>query len=997
MFPSFLPRLKHRSLSFLVILLFACHAHAITLVKDGRPAARIVIAADAPASVKFAASELQNYIQQSSGAKLDISNDPATDNTIANIFLGDCDQAKAAGFDVSKLVADGSLRGVVNGNLHILGRDQPCSAESWDNGIPPADVMWTEHGTLNGVYELLENCLGVHWYLPGDIGQVVPAHTTIEVPDARAIDQPVFTDRWFVSADFLYYHNKNAKDFPDAKDYVSDTRDIYKWIMRLRWSTQVTVQGSHSVHFLDYARRFGKDHPEWFAQRPNGERDIQTSRGAYLCWSQPGLVDEMILDTKAFYAGEPSSSRGIKDWNRNRFGRYFMIDPNDGYPGCSCELCTKARAEHPDADYSEIIFSDIARIANAVNDIPGARITTLAYPPKLLPPQTVKLPSNVSVRLCIAGPNGIFRPLANQKQMQLMKDWSKRLDGDLTLWTYSNAPEYQHPIFGGAVQTLPHAFAQFLHDSRPYIKGMFYQNGQSTQTNRNLDTYVAMKLLWNPDQNVDQLLSEYHQQLYGPAADAVGRFYQRLEADWKTISTFHPEPAENLTWYDRQPATASRIELWEKVLNADELKHLDELLRQAEQSAASGDQPVYTRRVALLRQWTYGTMLSYRGQFIEELGSRDRAGVIAHRTTMPSEASGLPPPAAWKVPWQSMVSVSAKHPTEVGGRFKVLYDADFLYLLAQLDEPLMDRSATAADRKDDDTDLWHDNDIEIMIDPHDKDGTTYQLMVNDRGRLADLQQKFGLQSVAWNSGAKLRAKTIDSGWTVQLAIPLASLGLTDTARQPSFGFNVVRHRSIRDQADQFYGWCPLAKLGRWNDPVLWGTIRFENSAGESDEQIINGNMEKGGDPKKGEIIADWVIPKNSRSFVTLDEQVKAGGGRSARIHHDQPESTAIMQYLPNLKPDTTYRLRCQVKTKDVQGAETDPADSGVYLQFFAPGFNRFTPSPALRGDNDWRTVELTIKTAATFPENPVMYLRLWLRNAGGTAWFDDISIMEVSR
>ena len=105
---------------------------AAVLVKDHQPQARIVVADDAPASVRFAASELQSYLQKSTGAVLPIGGTPAADEGVVNIYLGDSPQARAAGFDVSTLVADGSMRGVVDGDLFILGRDQPCAGGDWN-------------------------------------------------------------------------------------------------------------------------------------------------------------------------------------------------------------------------------------------------------------------------------------------------------------------------------------------------------------------------------------------------------------------------------------------------------------------------------------------------------------------------------------------------------------------------------------------------------------------------------------------------------------------------------------------------------------------------------------------------------------------------------------------------------------------------------------------------------------------------------------------------
>ena len=38
-------------------------------------------------------------------------------------------------------------------------------------------------GTLLGVYEVLEDYLGVRWLWPGDLGTYVPRRNTIVIPD----------------------------------------------------------------------------------------------------------------------------------------------------------------------------------------------------------------------------------------------------------------------------------------------------------------------------------------------------------------------------------------------------------------------------------------------------------------------------------------------------------------------------------------------------------------------------------------------------------------------------------------------------------------------------------------------------------------------------------------------------------------------------------------------------------------------------------------------
>ena len=59
----------------------------------------------------------------------------------------------------------------------------------------------------------------------------------------------------------------------------------------------------------------------------------------------------------------------------------------------------------------------------------------------------------------------------------------------------------------------------------------------------------------------------------------------------------------------------------------------------------------------------------------------------------------------------------------------------------------------------------------------------------------------------------------------------------------------------------------------------------------------------------------------------------------------------LYYYLPTLKPATTYRFRCRIKTEDIHAGVT-PTLNGVHIHFAAPGFNQHAPDPALRGTRD---------------------------------------------
>ena len=133
----------------------------IVLIRDGKPLARIVMAEGCPAVAKEAATELQRYLQQMSGAKLPITNVPSPDEP--NIYVGS--GARASGPDLSgtDLGPDGYVVRTIGDDLVLAGA-QPYSS-------------------LYAVYHLLERHLDCGFFEDGD---QVPQRQTIEVP---AIDE----------------------------------------------------------------------------------------------------------------------------------------------------------------------------------------------------------------------------------------------------------------------------------------------------------------------------------------------------------------------------------------------------------------------------------------------------------------------------------------------------------------------------------------------------------------------------------------------------------------------------------------------------------------------------------------------------------------------------------------------------------------------------------------------------------------------------------------
>src|SRR5262245_20272524 len=139
----------------LLTLVLATHALAgFTIADKGRSRYSIVIAADAIPSERYAAEELQRYLERISGAKLPIVTD-GEKTARYEILLGDSAhlrKLRTTAVDFNKLGSDGFTLRTVGNHLVIAG------------GKP--------RGTLYGVYALLEEKLGVRWFTP-ELG-VVP-------------------------------------------------------------------------------------------------------------------------------------------------------------------------------------------------------------------------------------------------------------------------------------------------------------------------------------------------------------------------------------------------------------------------------------------------------------------------------------------------------------------------------------------------------------------------------------------------------------------------------------------------------------------------------------------------------------------------------------------------------------------------------------------------------------------------------------------------------
>src|SRR5262249_35110320 len=149
-------------------------------------------------SESYAATELQQYLEKITGAKLPIITDAARAGS-REILLGDNAHVRKLGLKLApeKLGTDGFTIQTAGKRLVIFG------------GKP--------RGTLYGVYTLLEEQLGVRWFTP-EI-EFVPRTNRLSLPRLNTIQVPalesreVFWTEMLRDADFAARHRLNGNHY----------------------------------------------------------------------------------------------------------------------------------------------------------------------------------------------------------------------------------------------------------------------------------------------------------------------------------------------------------------------------------------------------------------------------------------------------------------------------------------------------------------------------------------------------------------------------------------------------------------------------------------------------------------------------------------------------------------------------------------------------------------------------------------------------------------
>lgn len=567
----------------------------------------IVIAPDVSKSTRFAAEELRDFLTNSfCGAEVVIATNANDD--VAHIFVGASEWATRAGFVTNALGRDAFMLGADGRNVYIVGRDD-AKVDTRHSIYSPNTGVWDqlhEHATLFGVYEFLESYVGVRMYFPGELGTIVPKVSSIDVPNGVRIVAPDCIARdysWW--SDGVYFEGEK----PDS--HLLPARKVQ--YQRNRMQTQY-IPCCHGQNGFNLLKRFGKSHPEYFVQNPDGSRRTSQSISfaGHLCHSSKAW-DEIYRDILSYARGESPDVRGAAvngRWAIMAFRRPWVdVMPQDGFQPCQCAECRGAYKTNELHYATELIWGRTVELANKLKTAaPDIRITQMAYTPYRRIPD-FDIPDNVDVMVAEGGPWTVDDAASLSNQTAEIRGWAEKLGHPVWIWTYPNKFGKMAKTAFAVPNPTPRSYVRYYSHVSPWIFGVYAENENDRWFYNYLSNYAFGKFCWNKCVDIEAILDEHFRLMFGAAAQPMAEFVREMESIW--VGKVAGRVVDGAL--GPVPQRPSEYDLFTSIYSPDVIAHWRrDFIGKARAYVADGS--IEARRIDL-----------YEREFIEPLASRAKA------------------------------------------------------------------------------------------------------------------------------------------------------------------------------------------------------------------------------------------------------------------------------------------------------------------------------------------------------------------------------------
>ncbi len=507
------------------IKFFAGERREYSLFNRGKTDYRIVIGTEASESEQWAATELQKYLSQISGADFNIVDDKSdiSDREIVVGYNKHSQKLLGENYSQQDTTDESFTYKNVDSNIVLIGGAQ--------------------RGTMYAIFTFLEKEFGIRWYTP----------KVTSVPKRNSY-----------SFDYLWHNEKPT---------LRVRNDFYFEAFDSEWAAHNKINGAmgyrkqhggvegywavHTFYQLMPPSEFYKEHPEYYSLI-DGKR---VHDHAQLCITNPDVLDIITERLK----------KKIKE---NPTNLIYSVSQNDWRNPCQCDKC-RAIVQKEKSESGAMVWF-VNQVAERIEkDHPDKFVGTLAYQYTRKPPENITPRDNVVIRLCsieCCFAHDLESCPENQAFMDDMKGWSS-IAPHLYIWDYVvNFSHYIMPYPNFAVLQ-PNIKAFINNNSIGIMEQAAYQSrgGELAE----LRAYLLAKLLWNVDSDTEEIIDDFMNGYYGRSGTYVREYFDLLQAQVKPNTHIHLGLAP-----DDKIFTDKFIEKADKIFHKAEIVAINDEIKQ---------------------------------------------------------------------------------------------------------------------------------------------------------------------------------------------------------------------------------------------------------------------------------------------------------------------------------------------------------------------------------------------------------------------------------
>ena len=467
----------------------------LTIIKNGKARCTIVRPANPTTQEKAACLDLQTYLKKITGTQPKIKSESKW--TEKNpIYIGRCNAAKKQKLfsRTAELKDDGYIIKITSEAAYLIGKDSLA--------------------TRFAVFGFLEDHLGVRWYMPGDIGEVVPKTDDIILFEGEDIQEPSFKMRWVGTGEWALRNRMNVK--------VDKKLGLHVY------------SSCHTFRKLCPVETYYDEHPEYFALIDEERKKYEGKHKNQLCTSNPEVIKVVAENASKILTDRPELD-------------VMTLFPNDGLGFCECDHCKALDDPNSTINVEDInkswrslgpekygVLSN--RMAIFYNKVAGQILSK--HPDKYIQCGAYSAyrqpPKNIDIKMSKHTFIQITRNFCHDLPIEsgnCNTVYNEAIDGWLKTYPSFSIYEYYWKL---AANELPYPIVHSIRKDIPYFYnkggfGLYAQYSSKNVGTLGLNYYIAAKLLWNVKADVDAILDDFYHKFYGPAWEPMKAYHEALE------------------------------------------------------------------------------------------------------------------------------------------------------------------------------------------------------------------------------------------------------------------------------------------------------------------------------------------------------------------------------------------------------------------------------------------------------------------------------------